>query len=1075
MSDVRASALSDLYASSAEFPATRLTSMKASRLFGTTRRNSGHFPFREGTVGADSAAYRFWSELQDLYAAAGKPTLSRLVRLGSEQRPQISISDSTINAWLNRKAVPAGPKNERYLAVLVAFLQSRLSSDAQYKRLPPGEWGRLLRDAQTERSAAKRRGRPGHPPRPPRSMEASDQPLANSPSVLIAGPAVAHPIASVPQQAPHVPVAFPWNDGEFVPAAPGVLVGRDRELSTLARLVAGVVSGQGGAVLVEGEPGIGKSALVRTALTRAAGLGCQVHWGTGDELGQALPFQPLLDGLNIREPSADTRRNTIAGLLRGEIVTDRGSDLGALLAEQLLMLIADQVSVRPTILVLDDLQWADKDTLRLWARLTRAVHQVPLLLIAIMRPIPRRADLLAVRQQISAATRISLTGLTSTAVADLVAAHSGGRPDRNLLSLAAGAAGNPLYLTELINALNRNSMITINSAGIAELHAGSVPGSLHAAIADRLGFVSEQVREVLRAAALLGVDFAVADLAILLNRNVADLVQVLDEARAAGVLAESGNRLGFRHPLIWSALYDAISAPVLAAWHREAARTLAAAGAPADRVARQLLLSARASDGFGDLEPADEWVMGWLTSAADMLIGQAPQVAADLLRQVTTRFFASSAQGAWVASRLADALYRIGHLAQAERVASRALEDVTDSDLIVDLHWTLAQCRMLAGRSAASLSSLEAALASPGLQVRHRARLHVLAARTHCNLGAVEQARQAATHAIASASESGDSWGLAWALHVLTLVTTVKGDFADALPLFDRAVQATQADPNLTDLRLLLQINQAVTLGALDQHEKAFPLAQQTRHLARQVGTAMRMAQAHSALAQLLFQTGRWDEALTEVQFLPESLQAPDVACVNLGISALIAFHRDDIRSARDHLAAAVPHDKLIGRRPITSLALARSRDREQGGALRQALAILIRVLDSNADDLGEVEDLFPDAVRLAVTTGNLNTAQALTGNAVTFLAQSDIPHRRAHVLYCQGFLEQSVSKFLSAADCYKDATRPHLYAQAIEAAVRESLRTGNQAKAQGLAAEAADVYVRLGAKANLDRLEAML
>ena len=176
--------------------------------------------------------------------------------------------------------------------------------------------------------------------------------------------------------------------------------------------------------------------------------------------------------------------------------------------------------------------------------------------------------------------------------------------------LADGAAGNPLYVTELVAALARGSSLTITENGAAEVASGSVPGSLSAAIADRLGFVTGPVREVLRAAALLGVDFAVPDLAIVLGRGVADLVPAVDEARAVGVLAESGQGLGFRHPLIRTALYDEMPVPVRAAWHREAGRALAEAGAPADRVARQLL---RAVDGEGGTaEPVAEWMLDWL-------------------------------------------------------------------------------------------------------------------------------------------------------------------------------------------------------------------------------------------------------------------------------------------------------------------------------------------------------------------------------------------------------------------------------------------------------------------------------
>ena len=124
---------------------------------------------------------------------------------------------------------------------------------------------------------------------------------------------------------------------------------------------------------------------------------------------------------------------------------------------------------------------------------------------------------------------------------------------------------------------------------------------------------------------------------------------------------------------------------------------------------------------------------------------------------------------------------------------------------------------------------------------------------------------------------------MGWALHVLTLVTTVQGHMTDALPLFDRALAVTQADPALTDLRLLLQINKAVTLGALDQYEQAFAAAGQARELAGQVGTAIRRAQAHSALSQMRFETGRWDDALAEVEVLLENLKEYTAACVILG------------------------------------------------------------------------------------------------------------------------------------------------------------------------------------------------
>jgi DNA-binding CsgD family transcriptional regulator len=851
----------------------------------------------------------------------------------------------------------------------------------------------------------------------------------------------------------------------------GALVGRDSEMTTLTGLIKELSRGRGGSVLIEGEPGIGKSALVRAAVAGAPEAGCQVFWGAGDELGQALPLLPFLDGLRVREPSANPRRTTIVRLLRGEVAADRGTDVPAVLAEQLLALVAEQCAVRPTILVIDDLQWADQASIALWGRLARSARQVPLLLIGMMRPVPQRDDVLALRRVAGDAARLQLTGLTGTAMSDLLAALAGGKPDGNLLRLADGAAGNPLYLTELVAALARSSSLTVTEAGAAELASGSAPGSLSAAIADRLGFVAGPVREVLRAAALLGMDFAVPDLAIVLGRSVADLIPAVDEACAVGVLAESGQGLGFRHPLIRAALYDEMPAPVRAAWHRDAGRALAAAGAPPDRVARQMLRTVGGSGGMA--EPMDEWMLDWLGRTADLLVGQAPGVAAELLTRAVASSPADSARHGWLASRLADAAYRVGDRAQAEQVANRALEHAVEPDLLVDLHWTLAQCRMLAGLSAESLATLDRALASPGISARHRARLLVLAARTHSNLGEVDKAGRVATSALAAASEAGDNWAMGWALHVLALVTSAQGRMTDALPLYDRALTVTQADPALTDLRLLLQINKAVTLGNLDRYEEALAAAGQARDLADQVGTTFRLSQAHCALGQLLFQTGRWDDALAEVEIVPEDLKEPAADCCDLGIAAVISFHRGEIGAARGHLAAAAPHAERLGHRLITSLALARSLDREHDGVLPEALAALTEAFDGNPEEVEEIEDLLPDAVRLATETGDLTTAQALAGQAAALAAESEIPHRHANVLYCRGLLDHDASRLMAAAERYDDAGRPLLSAKALEAAAERFVDAGDRGQAREAFTRAVEVYTSLDAAADVARVQA--
>jgi DNA-binding CsgD family transcriptional regulator len=865
--------------------------------------------------------------------------------------------------------------------------------------------------------------------------------------------------------------------------AAAVLVGRDDELALLDGLLREAARGRGAAVLIEGEPGIGKSAFVHAAVAAAPDAGCQVFWGAGDELGTALPLLPFLDALQVREPSVNTRRNTIVGLLRGEIAADRGADVPATLAEQLLALVAEESAVRPVVLVIDDLQWADPASVTLWGRLARTARQAPLLLIGTARPVPHRDDLLALRRLAGDNGRIQLTGLAEPAVADLVAVLAGGRPDGSLLQLAEGAAGNPLYLTELVAALMRGSNLTLTPAGTAELAGGtdlvgaepggaipgSIPGSLSAVIADRLGFVAGPVRDVLRAAALLGVDFEVSDLAIVLGRSLPDLLPAVEEARIAGVLAESGGSLGFRHPMIRAALYEEMPAAVRAAWHRDAARALAAAGAAPERVARQLL---RAADGPGTAEPLDAQMLDWLVRTGDHLVSQAPGVAAELLAQAVAGTQLGTSHHGWMVSRLADALYRTGDAARAAEVADQALDYITEPDLLVDLHWTLAQCRMRTGQSAESLATLDRALATPGLSARHRARLLVVAARTHTHFGEFETGEQVATSALAAATEAGDNWAMGWALHVLSLVTAVQGRLAESLPLSDRALIVTQADPALTDLRLLLQVNKAVTLGNLDRYDEAVVVARAALHLADQVGTAVRLAQAHCVLAQFLFETGRWDDALAEVDRLPENLQEPGAASCDLGMAAVISFHRGEVDEARRHLAAAAPYAERLGHRLIPPLTLARSLDRERDGALTAALAELTGAFEGNPEEI-ELENLFPDTVRLAVRTGDLETAKSLAKQADALAAGSEIPHRQANALYCAGLLDHDAGRLVTAAGRYQEASRPLLAAKAYEAAAAEFLRADDRGRAREAFVEAVEAYTSLGAAADVARLRA--
>jgi len=314
---------------------------------------------------------------------------------------------------------------------------------------------------------------------------------------------------------------------------------------------------------------------------------------------------------------------------------------------------------------------------------------------------------------------------------------------------------------------------------------------------------------------------------------------------------------------------------------------------------------------------------------------------------------------------------------------------------------------------------------------------------------------------------------MGWALHVLTIVTGVQGQMTDALPLFERALTVTEADPALTDLRVLLQINHAVTLGNLDRYEEAIGAARQALYLADQAGTVIRRVQAHTALGELLFDTGRWAEAMAEVEALPEDLKDSMAACCDLGIAAVIRFHRGEVAAARRNLVAAAPHAERIGTQVIGTLLLARSLDREHAGAPADALAVLTAGFAENAEELDEIEDLLADAVRLATQTGDLGTARDLTGHAAALAEGSEIPHRQANALYCRGLRDHDTAGLLTAAERYGAAGRPLLSAKALEAAAGYFLGAEDRDQARASFIKAVEVYTSLGAATDVNRLQA--
>ncbi len=298
-------------------------------------------------------------------------------------------------------------------------------------------------------------------------------------------------------------------------------VGRGEELAVVRAGVEALSRGEGSLIWVEGEPGIGKSSLVAEALAAGSAPGWDIGWGIAGQLTERLPLRVMLDCLQIRPGSPDPRRAHAADVLRRlrqGLFAD--GDASATGIELLVGLVDELSAAAPAVIVLDDLQWADDASLIVWHQLAASIGQLRLLLIGPCRPTPRRAEVQELR---AAAIRhggavVTLGPLTETDVTALVTAMLGSPPGDTLRQLTAQAAGNPLYVRELVDAMVREHVLEFGPAAEVAAAGERLPASLAAVLTDRLSSVSAGTEQLLRTAALLGGRFAVTDLAVVMRR-----------------------------------------------------------------------------------------------------------------------------------------------------------------------------------------------------------------------------------------------------------------------------------------------------------------------------------------------------------------------------------------------------------------------------------------------------------------------------------------------------------------------------------------------------------------------------
>ncbi|MDQ8047118.1 MAG: AAA family ATPase, partial [Patulibacter sp.] len=376
---------------------------------------------------------------------------------------------------------------------------------------------------------------------------------------------------------------------EIAVAAGSAVVGRPTELAALAAAVDAVAAGGSRVLLLSGEPGIGKTALLQCGAAAADRAGLRVISGRAAEQEEDVPFGLVVDAL---DDELDTLPPARRERLRPDLATalpslrDRTAaadgvtdPVQRLALNRALRSFVDELAADgPLAIVLDDLHWADEASLDWVLHLMRRPTRAPHLLLLAVRPVAPLGLLLEAQRNSVPGEHLEIGPLSRTAAAELLSdVESTARRDRYLDE----AGGNPLFL-----------------GGLARLTGDDdrLPATVLAAVGLEVSALDREARALLEGASVAGDPFD-ADLALDASDLGPDRLDVLDRLVTADLVRPTGGRsFAFRHPLVRRAVSDAMPAAARIEAHARTAIALTARGAPLEVRAHHVERSARPGD-----------------------------------------------------------------------------------------------------------------------------------------------------------------------------------------------------------------------------------------------------------------------------------------------------------------------------------------------------------------------------------------------------------------------------------------------------------------------------------------------
>lgn len=698
----------------------------------------------------------------------------------------------------------------------------------------------------------------------------------------------AYPPAHMPEH------AAPKHETEFPPALV-TFVGREREWVTLMQCWNSARANQGGALLIQGEAGVGKTRLAHEFTNQAHANGAHILEGKGRELGGALPYQPLIDALRA-SPEAKHAAFSLDPLWRIELarlVPEWNPTLAdaapsgdvSRLYEAVTRLFLEMARAAPLVIFLDDAQWFDDATIHCFAYSSQRLHVQPIWILLTARfdevePADALTRWLNELERARLLRHLKLSPLSPHATNELVnqASHASPRASELAAYLYRETQGVPLYLLALLQAHFEDGLLYTDERG--QWHGAenlltytAVPERIQTILSGRVRRLDARVQNLLQLAAVLGYPFDLEWLQTALNDSSITVLDDLDQALERNFLRATESPRGIlydlSHDLLRRVIYNALAPERRARAHRQTFRALEKSYGQDREHSAELAHHARAARLWRQaiaysIRAAEYALESYAISEAARHCEQG-LAALDALRQ-SGEHVEMHERLVWqydllAAKQLSAHLLGTREIAPLNDLLALARE-LKDSERLAKAYYALMRYHIDTGQNDAALAlvPLYEPLVAQGVSSPAAIGFYQRVGFLYYRTGDFERALHFHDQALRLARDADDAHWQAYVLNTRGTVLMCLGRYQDALADFTRAAELWKISARQI-FRTFALDNRADVFYYLGQYERALATKRDALAQYREFGYPIAEAECLSEIGFALRETGKTSEA----------------------------------------------------------------------------------------------------------------------------------------------------------------------------------------------------------------------